>query len=109
MSKDEQNEENTISREEYIDNQLRHLKEPVQPENGLKELVVNYVGNKLNPENDEVNIMMILEVFAEEFKEFLLPVAEENFIRGYQQAMSDVDDPSFIEKMASMASNESNG
>ena len=27
---------------------------------------------------------------AEEFPEFLMPIAEENFIRGYQQAMIDV-------------------
>ena len=33
---------------------------------------------------------MTLEVFAEEFPEFVLALAEENFIRGYQQAMNDV-------------------
>ena len=32
---------------------------------------------------------MIIQVIAEEFPEFLLPVAEENFIRGYQQAIND--------------------
>ena len=34
---------------------------------------------------------MIIEVMAKEFPEFLLVVAEENFIRGYQQALADVD------------------
>ena len=29
---------------------------------------------------------------ATEFPEFLLPLAEENFIRGYQQAMLDIED-----------------
>ena len=33
---------------------------------------------------------MIIEVMAKEFPEFLLPIAEENFIRGYRQAMTDV-------------------
>ena len=34
---------------------------------------------------------MIIETFAQEFPEFLLPIAEENFIRGYQQAIADID------------------
>ena len=33
---------------------------------------------------------MIIEVVAKEFPEFLLPIAEENFIRGYRQAMTDI-------------------
>ena len=34
---------------------------------------------------------MIVEVIAKEFPEFLLVVAEENFIRGYEQALADVE------------------
>jgi hypothetical protein len=34
---------------------------------------------------------MIIKVFAEDFPEFLMPIAEENFIRGYQQALDDVE------------------
>jgi hypothetical protein len=34
---------------------------------------------------------MIVHAMADEFPEFLLAVAEENFIRGYQQALYDVD------------------
>ena len=33
---------------------------------------------------------MAVEVFAAEFPEFLLAVAEENFLRGYEQALTDV-------------------
>jgi hypothetical protein len=33
---------------------------------------------------------MAVEVFAAEFPEFLLAVAEENFLRGYEQALGDV-------------------
>jgi hypothetical protein len=32
-----------------------------------------------------------LETLAEEFPEFLLMVAEENYIRGYEQALDDVN------------------
>ncbi len=63
----------------------------VEPENEMKTWLINYVGDKLQPENDEVNIEMIIQVMAEEFPEFLMPLAEENFIRGYRQALTDVD------------------
>ena len=35
---------------------------------------------------------MILKTMAAEFPEFLLPLAEENFVRGYQQALLDVEE-----------------
>lgn len=62
----------------------------VDATNPLKEMLVNYVGNKVNPENDEVTVDMIIETLAEDFPEFLLVVAEENWVRGYQQALNDV-------------------
>ena len=34
---------------------------------------------------------MIVETVAKEFPEFLLSVAEENWVRGYQQALDDVE------------------
>ena len=67
------------------------LKEVVQKDNELKDFVVAHVGNKLNPENGDVSVEMIVEVFAEEFPEFLMVLAEENFIRGYQQAFIDIE------------------
>lgn len=70
-------------------NDVPELLKPVKKENEMKRWLVNYVGDKLEPENDEVNVEMIIQVMAEEFPEFLLPVAEENFIRGYQQAIDD--------------------
>ena len=51
---------------------------------------MDYVGNLIKPENDEVTVEMIIEVMANEFPEFLLPIAEENFIRGYKQAFVDI-------------------
>ena len=62
----------------------------LDPDSEMKEWLINYVGEKENPENGEVNVEMIIKVMAAEFPEFLMPIAEENFIRGYQQAMIDV-------------------
>ena len=56
----------------------------------LKELFVDYVGNKLKPENDEVTMGMVIDVLAEEFPEVLLTVAEENYLRGYETALEDL-------------------
>ena len=66
-----------------------NLEEVVSSDTGLKELVVNYIGQRLaGPE--EISVDMAVEVFAAEFPEFLLAVAEENFLRGYEQALVDV-------------------
>jgi len=65
------------------------LKEVVPTESELKEIIVNYVGKTLNPENDEITVEDIVNVFAEEFPEFLLAMAEENWVNGYTQALSD--------------------
>ena len=74
-----------------MSNENPDLLKVVTTENELKKMLVNYVGEKLEPESDEVNVEMIIQVMAEEFPEALLAVAEENFIRGYQQAMTDVE------------------
>tara|TARA_B100001564_G_C20421173_1_gene570198 strand:+ start:135 stop:407 length:273 start_codon:yes stop_codon:yes gene_type:complete len=65
------------------------LKEVVPTESELKEIIVNYVGNKINPETDEITVEDIINVFAEQFPEFLLALAEENWINGYTQALAD--------------------
>ena len=57
---------------------------------GLKQLVVNYIGNRLLAE-EEVTVDMAVQVFAAEFPEFLMAIAEENFLRGYQQALDDIE------------------
>lgn len=67
------------------------LKNVLNSDSELKELVVNYIGEKLNPENDEVTLEMSIKVFMEEFPEFVLALAEENFIRGYKQAFVDIE------------------
>jgi hypothetical protein len=67
------------------------LDEVVQKVNPMKEWLVDYVGNKLQPQNNEVTVAMLVEAMADEFPEFVLAVAEENFIRGYQQAFADLE------------------
>ena len=63
----------------------------VQSENQMKEWLINYVGDKTNPEDGKITVEMIVETMAQEFPEFVLALAQENFIRGYQQALHDVD------------------
>ena len=60
-------------------------------ETALKDIIVDFVGNKINPENDEVTIQHIAQVFSEEFQELVIIMAEENWINGYTQALNDVD------------------
>jgi len=66
-------------------------KQVVPTESELKEIIVNYVGNNLNPDSDEITVEQVVEVFSTEFPEFLLVIAEENWINGYTQALNDVN------------------
>jgi len=79
----------TISAKEFEKNPT--LSQVVEPENDLKNLLVEYVGEKLNPEDQNVTVEMVIDVTAKEFPEFVFALAEENWIRGYQQALEDVD------------------
>jgi len=65
------------------------LKEVVPTESELKEIIVNYVGNTINPDTDEITVENVIDVFAEQFPEFLMALAEENWINGYTQAITD--------------------
>ncbi len=67
------------------------LKETVQSDTELKTWLVDYVGNKLQPKDGNVTVEMIVEVMAKEFPEYVLVLAEENFIRGYHQAALDFE------------------
>jgi hypothetical protein len=68
----------------------KDLVQPIAAETPLKQMVVNYIGDRLEAEDPDVTVQMAVDVFAAEFPEFLLAVAEENFLRGYEQAMEDV-------------------
>jgi hypothetical protein len=66
-------------------------KEVIPTESELKEIIVDYVGNKLNPEEDTITVEQVIEVFADQFPEMLLALAEENWVNGYTQALNDVE------------------
>ena len=78
-------EEKIITEEEVHTNPLLGL--VVQPESELKEYLVEYVGTKFD--NESVTVNMIAETLAEEFPEFTMAFAEENFLRGYQLGLDD--------------------
>ena len=48
-------------------------------------------GENKNPAKDEITVELIVDIFAEQFPEFLIVVAEENWINGYTQALNDVE------------------
>ena len=81
--------ENIKSLEEALQNP--DLKEVVQVDNKLKDFIVNFAGEHLKPENGEVTVEMVVEILASHFPEMLFAVAEENFIRGYEQALNDLN------------------
>jgi len=73
-----------------VENDNPEILLPVVQDSEIKTWLVNYVGDKLSPADGDVNVEMIVEVMASEFPELLLPIAEENFVRGYQQAAQDI-------------------
>lgn len=75
-----------------MENENPLLKSTAQTaDSDLKTWLVDYVGNKVNPETGDVTVENIVEIMAKEFPEFLMVVAEENWIRGYHQALDDVE------------------
>ena len=56
----------------------------------LKDMIVQYVGEKISPENGEVSVEMVISTLADEFPELVFSLAEENWVRGYQQAFYDL-------------------
>ena len=68
----------------------RTINQTVESDSPMKEWLIGYVGEQHEPEDDAVTVEMIVETMAKEFPEFVLALAEENWIRGYQQALDDV-------------------
>jgi len=58
-------------------------------ESPLKDMIIQYVGEKLSPENEEISVEMIVGTLADEFPELVFSLAEENWIRGYEQGLQD--------------------
>ena len=67
------------------------LKETVNVDTVMKSWLVGYVGEQHNPKGDAVTVEMIVETMAKEFPEFLMAIAEENWVRGYHQALDDIE------------------
>ena len=65
------------------------LEQLIGKESEIKTMLVDYVGQSMDSE--QVTVQMIIEVLSEQFPEFVLAVAEENWVRGYHQALEDVD------------------
>tara|TARA_R100000700_G_C3037140_1_gene62955 strand:- start:95 stop:385 length:291 start_codon:yes stop_codon:yes gene_type:complete len=81
------------------------IKKVVFKDTELKEIIVNFVGEDHDEEN--VTVEMIVETMAKEFPEFLLALAEENWIRGYQQALLDIEeDEQYFSKIESTIKDE---
>lgn len=57
----------------------------------LRNFLIQHTGRRVNPEDDQVTLEMIIAVLADEFPEVVMALAEENFMRGYQQALQDVE------------------
>ena len=66
------------------------LEKTVNDDTDLKSWLVQYVGEQHDEE--EVTVDMIVKTISVEFPEFLLAIAEENWVRGYKQALADVDE-----------------
>ena len=66
-----------------------HKGAEVTGDSELKKWLVEYVGNRI-AQDRYVTTEMIVNIFADEFPEFLLVLAEENFMRGYEQALKDI-------------------
>ena len=81
------------------------LSSKVEGDTPIKEWIVNYVGEHFESElerfraeqgkeyewDGSVTVEMIIELVAKQFPEFVMAIAEENFIRGYRQAFVDME------------------
>ena len=65
--------------------------ELVKQNTELKKWLVSYTGIKKDPEDEKVTVEMIIDTMVEEFPELVLVLAEENYVRGYQQALDDIE------------------
>tara|TARA_R100000234_G_scaffold74328_1_gene45905 strand:- start:9367 stop:9657 length:291 start_codon:yes stop_codon:yes gene_type:complete len=82
---------NELDGEKFDEWENPDLQETVEDDNELKAWLVEYVGKKHEPEDGNVTVEMIVQTLAEDFPEFTLAVAGENFLRGYHQALCDLE------------------
>ena len=87
-----------ITEEEFLE--ASENNELTQSDSELKNLIIDYVGTTTSPTDNMVTIDMLVETMAKEFPEFMLAVAEENWIRGYHQGLADVEEGQRLAKEA---------
>ena len=73
-------EEKIITEEEIHINPM--LACPVDPDTELKSYLIDYVGKKLSPENEEVTVNMIAEVLATDFSTLAITFSTSTFSTG---------------------------
>jgi len=73
-----------------MDTSNPNLRKVVFPETPLKHALVDFAGTKFNPDDGNVTVEMIIQALGEDFPELIWAMAEENFFRGYEQALTDV-------------------
>jgi len=78
--------------EKDLSAELTTLDNQVDGGNELQDYIINYVGNEKDPEDEKVTVGMIIDVLAEQFPQLVLCISEENWVRGYQQALADVEE-----------------
>ena len=83
--------EENITNEKDLDLENPDLDQEAIADTVVKQFLVNYAGEVCKPEDEKVTVGMIVETVAKEFPEFLMAVAEENWVRGYHQALHDVE------------------
>ena len=89
-----------------MESQNNPYEQVVSKDSPMKDWMIDYVGDTLKPENDQVTVEMIVGVMVKEFPEFVFALAEENFLRGYEQAFTDMQ--SVTEEMAANQAEQEN-
>ena len=67
------------------------MEQAAEKDSKLKSYLVNYTSVNTDTEYDKVKVESIIESITKEFPELVLAIAEENWIRGYHQALVDVE------------------
>lgn len=65
------------------------LDKVVEVRNEIQEDLVQHVRNRTN--EDQITLGQVIGILASEFPELVITIAEENWIRGYQQGLEDAE------------------
>jgi len=57
----------------------------------LKTLILEYIGDKYEPENGEVTVEMAKDTINKEFPELISSLSANAFLEGYSQGLEDVE------------------